>query len=472
MWDPGTATWASIKTIVNPRLNDVFGSDFSQDDVDFVIPRVREDIPLYIDPFLLWNSSKPQYRDLHQRLVNFFQLLSFHIRSGDIDAASELLAGCEEERALGLGYAAGSKEGTSIGPKLIAEIIRMHVDVPQLRSGNFRHIEELQLVVPGLAEDRISDTAVSIIKDFFIGYTADQAKQLRIPTHTTRLGHVYDAARQTWTPAAPVDLPFNPTDDSPILLAPLDLLRHLPWINYGDYYRSSYAPKVAPADSRRRRVAKAAVLAFNARNYVEIERYVDEKERTAASCKPDPLFKPLSAGTLTSKFKSIRSLPTGSSESADRKFEDLAADLLSSLLYPTLEFAESQVRTISGAHIRDLIFYNDGKTEFWRDLRDRYDATQPVFELKNVRALETEHVNQLYRYLDDDFGRFGIFVTRNPTPRAVQRNIVDLHSSKRISIICLDDRDIELMLTLLDSGRDPTEVIKKKFMDFTRMLPK
>ena len=412
-----------MKQIANPRLIDVFGPDFTQEDVDFAIPRIREDIPLYIDPFLLWNSVKPEYRVLHERLINFFQLVSSQVLAGDIGRAAELLAGCEEQRALGLGYAVGTRKGTGIGPKLISEIIRVHGDIPQLQFGRLRHIEELQLVVPGLAEDRISDTATSVIKDFFIDYTASQATELRMPTRPARLSSVYDADRQIWAPVAPADLPFNPSDGSPILFAPVDLLRHLPWINYGDYYQSSYAPKVAPANARHRRVAKAAVLAFNARNYVEVERYVDQKEKTPNDCKPDPLFKPLAAATLISKFRAIRSLPTGSSDNADRKFEELATDLLSSLLYPILEFAESRVRTVSGAHIRDLIFYNDGKTDFWQDLRDRYEARQPIFELKNVAALETEHVNQLYRYLDEEFGRFGVLVTRKPTPRAVERNV-------------------------------------------------
>lgn len=450
----------------------MFGSDFTQDDVDFAIPRVREDIPLYIDPFLLWNSAKPEYQALHERVIKFFQLISYQVRAGEIDRAAELLAGCEEQRELGLGYSVGTRKGTNIGPKLISEILRVHRDVPQLNLGNIRHMEEIQLVVPKVAEDRISDTAASIIKDFLIEFTATQARHLSIPTRPARIGNVYDATRQIWVPAASADLPFNPTDNSPLLFAPLDLLRHLPWINYEDYYRSSYAPMVVSQDARRYRVAKSAVLAFNATSYQEVERYVDNKEKTQEDCKPEPLFKPLSATTIASKFSAIRSLPTGSSAGSDRKFEELINDLLASLLYPTLELAESRVRTVSGAHIRDLIFYNDGKNEFWKEIRDRYDGRQPVFELKNVRALETEHVNQLYRYLDDEVGRFGVLVTRNPTPRAIERNIVDLHSSKRVAIICLDDRDIELMMSMLSSGRDPSDVLKKKFVEFTRLLPK
>jgi hypothetical protein len=93
-----------------------------------------------------------------------------------------LLSGCEEQPALGLGYASGSKRGSNIGPKLIAEILRVHRDVPQLRDGRIRHMEELQLVVPGMAEDRMSDTAAAVLKDFFIEYSAQQAADHGIPT--------------------------------------------------------------------------------------------------------------------------------------------------------------------------------------------------------------------------------------------------------------------------------------------------
>lgn len=458
--------------VVNPRLTDVFGSSLTQEVVDFAIPRLQEDIPLYVDPFLLWISKEPEYRELHERLVGFFRVVANKVRRGDVSGAAQLLAGCEEQRALGLGYASGSKRGSNIGPKLIAEILRVHRDVPQLLDGKIRHMEELQLVVSGIAEDRVCDTSASILKDFFIRYSAQQAATHSIPTRPARLGCIYDVGLQMWVPSPEADLPYNPANNSPILLAPLNLLRRLPWINYPDYYRSGYATRVPPPDRSRAQVAKQAVLEFNARNYVEVERYINDKERTGLSCRPDPLFQPLAAGTLRTKFREIRDLPTGRSDGADRRFEDLATDLLTSVLYPTLEFAQSRVRTASGAHIRDLIFYNDGKTAFWKDLRDRYDARQPVFELKNVVALDTEHVNQLFRYLDAEFGRLGIFVTRNPTPPAVQRNIVDLHSSKGVSVLCLNDRDLELMLSVLDSGRDPSDVLKKVFLDFSRLLPK
>lgn len=44
----------------------------SQFDVDFVIPRVGVDIPVWLDPFLLYKSRDPQFRHLHEQIVTAF----------------------------------------------------------------------------------------------------------------------------------------------------------------------------------------------------------------------------------------------------------------------------------------------------------------------------------------------------------------------------------------------------------------
>jgi hypothetical protein len=203
-----------------------------------------------------------------------------------------------------------------------------------------------------------------------------------------------------------------------------------------------------------------------------VSSYVTSREQQADECGADPLFTPLRLDTLRRKAQELHTLTTGRTGGADKKFESLAFDLLSSLLYPELDLAGRQERTISGAHIRDVIFHNDGKAPFLCDLRDLYAARQVVIELKNVVALNPENVNQLYRYLDDaSMGRFGVLLARTPPPRNVQQNIIDLHSAKRAAIVCLDDSDIDLMVQLLDAGRRPIEALRKKYVEFTRRLP-
>jgi hypothetical protein len=46
--------------LINPRLTDYHGVSASQADLDFAIPFFKEDIPLYVDPFLLWKSPSQQ----------------------------------------------------------------------------------------------------------------------------------------------------------------------------------------------------------------------------------------------------------------------------------------------------------------------------------------------------------------------------------------------------------------------------
>jgi hypothetical protein len=457
--------------ITNPRLIDVFGAEFTQDDVDFAIPRLDSDIPLYIDPFLLWASDRPIYKTWHKSIVDFCQRIAIEANR-DIAEATRLLSGCREEQALGLGYGSRSRNGRSVGPSLISGIILAHQEIPQLSQGGIRHLEELQLVLPKFAEDMVSDISAAIIKPLLIDLTVEMCSRYRIPTRLARVRDVFNTQLGSWVPAEEKPLPFNPSTGLPLLLIPLDLLRHLPWINYGNYFHTYFSPRVALAATKRPKIAKLHVLESNARNYTQVERYVTEREARRNDCTPDPLFQPLTLPTIRTKISELKALPTGSGSGADKRYEQLIGDVLTSAFFPMLELAANGVRTILGVHIRDLIFYNDGKSPFWSDLRDRYEARQPVFELKNVAHLETEHVNQLYRYLDSEFGRFGVLVTRNPTPTAVQRNIVDLHSSKRASIICLNDRDIELIPALLDSGRDATDICKRAFVEFTRLLPK
>ena len=77
-----------------------------------------------------------------------------------------------------------------------------------------------------------------------------------------------------------------------------------------------------------------------------------------------------------------------------------------------------------------------------------YGSRQITFELKNVKEIERQHVDQLNRYLADELGKFGIFVTRNPLKRAEFQRTVSLWAGQRKAIITLTDADIAQMVEL------------------------
>jgi len=54
-----------MHSLVRPRLNDFHNLTFTQGEVDFAIPFLDENVPLYVDPFLLWKSPSLQDNSLH-----------------------------------------------------------------------------------------------------------------------------------------------------------------------------------------------------------------------------------------------------------------------------------------------------------------------------------------------------------------------------------------------------------------------
>src|SRR4051812_20480753 len=64
----------------------------NQWDVDFVIPRVDVDIPLGIDPFLLFKSRDPNLAALHVKILESFNAGLDALKRSDSDAARRILS--------------------------------------------------------------------------------------------------------------------------------------------------------------------------------------------------------------------------------------------------------------------------------------------------------------------------------------------------------------------------------------------
>ena len=450
--------------LIRPRLNDHFGLPFTQGEVDFAIPFLDDDIPLYVDPFLMWKSPSQQDQALHTSLVdsfNYFGHLSNRGREGDAVAALSPISECSEA---GLG-SARNKQGKRIGRAKAQEILALFHSIPQVKQGGFEHLEEIQLLVDQIGRDRISDVVCSLTKSFLIDFTIDQCAKHDIPVNDVTLENVYDYGAKAFKKEK-LRLPINPKTNTAVLLIPKRWLRFSPWISYDDYFSASF---VENGDLPKERVA---VLNFNRRNYDMVQTYVRQKELTQADCRNDPLFTPIAVTSAKRRLVELRKLPSGKDDNADRKYEDCVCQLLASLFYPQLDFAAEQSRTDSGVLIRDLIFYNNRSLDFLRDVFDVYGSRQIVFELKNVREIGRDHVNQLNRYLNEEFGRFGVLVTRNPLPRNIVKNTIDLWSGQRRCILALTDADLETMVTVFDSKqRLPIEVLKRTYIDFTRACP-
>src|SRR5437868_11964365 len=109
-------------TLVRPRLTDHYGLPISQEGADFAIPFLEEDIPLSLDPFLLWKSPSQQDNTLHTGLVNSFNHLGYLVRKSRRDEAAKLLIALSECEEVGLGFSE-TRAGKRIGPKIANDIL-------------------------------------------------------------------------------------------------------------------------------------------------------------------------------------------------------------------------------------------------------------------------------------------------------------------------------------------------------------
>lgn len=454
-------------SLIRPRLNDYYNLPFTQEEVDFAIPFLDEDIPLYLDPFLLWKSPSLQDNSLHTSLVNSFNHLGYLLKKGKKSEAINVLVKCSECDEVGLGNSK-TRKGMPIGEAVAEKILSLFENIPQINSSGFVHFEEIQLFVEQISTDRISDFACNFLKSFLIDYTIDQCKKHTIPTESTHVT-VYNY-RKHILDEEDVALPVNPITKSPIILVPKRWLRRTSWINYQDYLHSYYIENVQSGDSKQ--TEHVSLLNYNRQNYDVVQTYVKIKESESSDCKNDPLFAPIPVTSSQRKLSTIINLPTGKTDNADKIYEDNVCQLLASLFYPKLDFAAEQSRTDSGVLIRDLVFYNNRSYDFLKDIYDSYGSQQIVFELKNVKEISRDHIYQLNRYLNDNLGKFGVIVTRKKPPTKIVKNTIDLWSGQRRCILILDDEDLKVMCLLYETKqRLPIDVLKKKYVEFMRLCP-
>jgi len=448
--------------VVNPRLTDALGIPLAQEDVEFAIPFIDEDLPFSVDPFLLWKSPSFQEHALHVAMVSGLNYLG-RANKGNANAAIDALIRISECEEVGLG-ASRQRIGKRIGESTAQEIMELFAVIPEMKAGGLHHIEELQFVIDGIGPDRVSDFACSLMKSALIDFSMMMAEKYELPTRLLAVRDVFDLKSQTFADSLQA-ITFSPVGDKPILLVPKRWLRKLHFIGVDDY-------RATIGDQTVTKLERSQLLTYNRENFGVVRQYVKARERSAADCINDPLFKQLPALSIKNRFHRIQNTVTGKDDMADRRYEDLASTLITTLLYPDLDFAATQVRTESGAQIRDLLFYNTCRRPMLKQWYEQYSAKQVVFELKNVNKIERDHMNQMNRYLAEHIGHVGIILTRNPPPASIRKHAVDIWSGQRKCILFLSDGDLELMVSLYESKqREPFEVIERAFVNFMRECP-
>jgi hypothetical protein len=198
------------------------------------------DLPLFIDPFLLFNSDDANYQRLHEDIIRYMRFLKDRSVEGVVDRG--LLRAWfmfPEVKQNWLGFSFAGNQGHGLGwdfanalHRNLRSVFRQFGE-ETVTEGS--HIEKLTLIGAGVGRDNISDFTVNLIKDYLASYTQEFAREhvdssLRDHFHLPKARFDYET--RSWA-SATYELPALAGDF--VLLTPTAMLtKDDSWINRGD----------------------------------------------------------------------------------------------------------------------------------------------------------------------------------------------------------------------------------------------
>lgn len=139
-------------------------------------PSLINDLPLFVDPFLLFNSKRPEYQILHDEIIKYVAFL--RDRSEEKGISKGLIKAWflfPEVKQTWFGYSKIGNGGSGLGQKF-AKALNENLNTvfttfgtEEITSGS--HLEKLCLIRDGVGRDNISDFTTNLIKKYLLDYT-------------------------------------------------------------------------------------------------------------------------------------------------------------------------------------------------------------------------------------------------------------------------------------------------------------
>ena len=164
---------------------------------------VVSDLPLFVDPFLLFNSEDPTYQRLHEDILRYLLFLRDQARRGPRPEPDRRLVPLQGGQAELARLHAVRQRGRRAWAEQFAEALHgalgdILATSARRRSPSGTHLEKLCLIRAGVGRDNISDFTTNLIKDFLCEYTQTFAREHMDAEHCEEFAR--RRARSTTTP--------------------------------------------------------------------------------------------------------------------------------------------------------------------------------------------------------------------------------------------------------------------------------
>lgn len=217
------------------------------------------DLPLFIDPFLLFNSEKKEYQKIHQNIITYLLFLQEQAEKNPQPSRGMMASWYmfPEVKQTWIGFSLDGNSGCGLGMSFALSLHKglqtIFKDFGKETITQSSHLEKLCLISPLVGRDKISDFTTNLAKKYLLEYTTSFAVEYLNPSqcrkfNVTKVDFNYET--MTWV-SKEYFLPCF--GDDYILLTPRDLLtRDDTFINRTDMISNlrNIAPSVEDATIR------------------------------------------------------------------------------------------------------------------------------------------------------------------------------------------------------------------------------
>ncbi|MEX0616631.1 MAG: hypothetical protein WD231_02325 [Candidatus Woykebacteria bacterium] len=344
---------------INPKILEEYGA--------FNISLVS-DLPLFIDPFLLFHSDKEEYKILHDGIIKYLIFLRDKSAENQEISIGALKAWFvfKEVRQNWFGFSVKGNAGSGLGPDFARELnANLHKIFPKFGEEsitNGSHLEKLCLIKDGVGKDNISDFATNLIKEFLLEYTQEFSvenidKSLLEEFRIQRVHFNYDT--EVWEEKT-FNLPkFN---NDFIILTPRELLtRDETWINNTDLIDEFERIPAAISDDQ---------LRFQINNYF-LSKLLPKKDKRGNEKEPTKKEQAVAAWATIQQFPDLIDYYIKFKEQNGSKAESISTE---KVVYSENLYIGNVQQFVSGL----------AETEFYKPVSGSFEeAKDKIMVLKN-----------------------------------------------------------------------------------------
>lgn len=135
------------------------------------------DLPLFIDPILLYSSDKEEYKKLHKEIIKFFTFLFLEKKRTNKASSIKRYIKSSEVKNNWLGFSRNGNEGNGLGKEFVNFLSENVEFIFDDTINDDAHYEKVLLLYDKTGRDKISDLTTNLIFDYLASYTEKFAIQ-------------------------------------------------------------------------------------------------------------------------------------------------------------------------------------------------------------------------------------------------------------------------------------------------------